>query len=127
LKCNLVIGEFLLEYSLLHDFFLELKIIVILNPGTLIFFQHRVAQENILYKDEQLREAHAWVAQVRDMDVLQSQSLQVELRERMEQFNQYWISSQQQVSFLAHKHHSSIHICFGFRYYTCFCHSPLFD
>ncbi|RCV29669.1 hypothetical protein SETIT_6G030600v2 [Setaria italica] len=30
------------------------------------------------------------------MDALQSQSLQVELRERMEQFNQYWISSQQQ-------------------------------
>ncbi|CAO2183918.1 unnamed protein product [Urochloa humidicola] len=58
--------------------------------------QHRVAQENILYKDEQLREAHAWVAQVREMDALQSQSLQVELRERMEQFNQYWISSQQQ-------------------------------
>ena len=68
-----------------------------------IFFQHRVAQENILYKDEQLREAHAWVAQVRDMDVLQSQSLQVELRERMEQFNQYWISSQQQVSFFSSK------------------------
>ena len=67
------------------------------------FFQHRVAQENILYKDEQLREAHAWVAQVRDMDVLQSQSLQVELRERMEQFNQYWISSQQQVSFFSFK------------------------
>ncbi|OEL32885.1 hypothetical protein BAE44_0006097, partial [Dichanthelium oligosanthes] len=58
--------------------------------------QNRVAQENILYKDEQLREAHAWVAQVREMDALQSQSLQVELRERMEQFNQYWISSQQQ-------------------------------
>ncbi|CAL5000087.1 unnamed protein product [Urochloa decumbens] len=58
--------------------------------------QHRVAQDNILYKDEQLREAHAWVAQVREMDALQSQSLQVELRERMEQFNQYWISSQQQ-------------------------------
>ncbi|KAK8451629.1 hypothetical protein SEVIR_6G239600v4 [Setaria viridis] len=58
--------------------------------------QHRVAQENILYKDEQLREAHAWVSQVREMDALQSQSLQVELRERMEQFNQYWISSQQQ-------------------------------
>ncbi|AQK57833.1 uncharacterized protein LOC100383560 [Zea mays] len=58
--------------------------------------QHRAAQENILYKDEQLREAHAWVSQVREMDALQSQSLQVELRERMEQFNQYWISSQQQ-------------------------------
>ncbi|KAK3122322.1 hypothetical protein QOZ80_8BG0668050 [Eleusine coracana subsp. coracana] len=58
--------------------------------------QHRVAQENIMYKDEQLREAHAWVARVQEMDALQSQSLQVELRERMEQFNQYWISSQQQ-------------------------------
>ncbi|XP_008646685.1 uncharacterized protein [Zea mays] len=58
--------------------------------------QHRAAQDNILYKDEQLREAHAWVSQVREMDALQSQSLQVELRERMEQFNQYWISSQQQ-------------------------------
>jgi hypothetical protein len=46
-----------------------------------------------------LREAHAWVSQVREMDALQSQSLQVELRERMEQFNQYWISSQQQVCF----------------------------
>jgi hypothetical protein len=63
--------------------------------------QHRVAQENILYKDEQLREAHAWVARVQEMDALQSQSLQVELRDRMEQFNQYWISSQQQVCFLA--------------------------
>ncbi|XP_062194849.1 uncharacterized protein LOC133898249 isoform X2 [Phragmites australis] len=58
--------------------------------------QHRVAQENIIYKDEQLREAHAWVARVQEMDALQSQSLQAELRERMEQFNQYWISSQQQ-------------------------------
>ncbi|KAJ1269473.1 hypothetical protein BS78_07G214500 [Paspalum vaginatum] len=58
--------------------------------------QHRVAQENILYKDEQLREAHTWVAQVREMDALQSQSLQVELRERTEQFSQYWLSSQQQ-------------------------------
>jgi hypothetical protein len=37
------------------------------------------------------------------MDALQSQSLQVELRERMEQFNQYWISSQQQVSFVEYK------------------------
>lgn len=47
-----------------------------------------------------MREAHAWVSQVREMDALQSQSLQVELRERMEQFNQYWISSQQQVGFI---------------------------
>jgi hypothetical protein len=47
-----------------------------------------------------LREAHAWVSQVREMDALQSQSLQVELRERMEQFNQYWISFQQQVNLI---------------------------
>ncbi|KAF0898278.1 hypothetical protein E2562_007132 [Oryza meyeriana var. granulata] len=58
--------------------------------------QHRAAQENVIYKDEQLREAHAWVARVQEMDVLQSQSLQVELRERTDQFNQYWISFQQQ-------------------------------
>ncbi|KAL5221269.1 hypothetical protein ABZP36_025982 [Zizania latifolia] len=58
--------------------------------------QHRAAQDNIIYKDEQLREAHAWVARVQEMDVLQSQSLQAELRERTEQFNQYWISFQQQ-------------------------------
>uniref|UniRef100_A0A0D9XAF0 DUF7725 domain-containing protein n=1 Tax=Leersia perrieri TaxID=77586 RepID=A0A0D9XAF0_9ORYZ len=58
--------------------------------------QHRAAQDNIIYKDEQLREVHAWVARVQEMDVLQSQSLQAELRERTEQFNQYWITSQQQ-------------------------------
>ncbi|KAG8087783.1 hypothetical protein GUJ93_ZPchr0010g8058 [Zizania palustris] len=59
-------------------------------------YQHRAAQDNIIYKDEQLREAHAWVARVQEMDVLQSQTLQVELHERNEQFNQYWISFQQQ-------------------------------
>ncbi|KAL5230373.1 hypothetical protein ABZP36_029149 [Zizania latifolia] len=58
--------------------------------------QHRAAQDNIIYKDEQLREAHAWVARVQEMDVLQSQTLQAELHERNEQFNQYWISFQQQ-------------------------------
>ncbi|TVU04729.1 hypothetical protein EJB05_47873 [Eragrostis curvula] len=74
--------------------------------------QHRVAQENILYKDEQLRDAHAWVARVQEMDALQSQSLQVELRERMEQFNQYWISSQQQASFFALNELATVQICF---------------
>ncbi|XP_015695998.2 uncharacterized protein LOC102719038 isoform X2 [Oryza brachyantha] len=58
--------------------------------------QHRAAQDNIIYKDEQLREAHAWVARVQEMDVLQSQTMQSELRERTEQFNQYLISFQQQ-------------------------------
>ncbi|KAG6714315.1 hypothetical protein I3842_05G198000 [Carya illinoinensis] len=61
--------------------------------------QHRVAQENIIYKDEQLREAQAWIARVQEMDVLQSNtnhSLQAELRERTEQYNQLWLGCQRQ-------------------------------
>ncbi|KAG1360627.1 hypothetical protein COCNU_09G000900 [Cocos nucifera] len=61
--------------------------------------QHRVAQETILYKDEQLREAQAWITRIREMDALQSttnQSLQAELRERTEHFNQCWLGLQQQ-------------------------------
>ncbi|XP_026665923.2 uncharacterized protein LOC103721343 isoform X3 [Phoenix dactylifera] len=61
--------------------------------------QHRVAQETILYKDEQLREAQTWIARIREMDALQSttnQSLQAELRERTEHFNQCWLGLQQQ-------------------------------
>ncbi|WOL18134.1 hypothetical protein Cni_G26927 [Canna indica] len=61
--------------------------------------QHRVTQDTIVFKDEQLREAQAWVARVQEMDALQSstnQSLQAELRERTEHFNQYWIGLQRQ-------------------------------
>ncbi|XP_043716460.1 epidermal growth factor receptor substrate 15 homolog isoform X2 [Telopea speciosissima] len=61
--------------------------------------QNRVAQEAILYKDEQLREAQAWIARVQEMDALQSttnHSLQTELRERTEQFNQIWLDCQRQ-------------------------------
>ncbi|KAJ4956582.1 hypothetical protein NE237_013365 [Protea cynaroides] len=61
--------------------------------------QNRVAQEAILYKDEQLREAQAWIARVQEMDALQStnnHSLQAELRERTEQFNQIWLDCQRQ-------------------------------
>ncbi|PKU74266.1 uncharacterized protein LOC110106109 isoform X2 [Dendrobium catenatum] len=60
--------------------------------------QLRVARETVLYKDEQLREAQAWIARVQ-VDALQSttnQSLQAELQERTEQFNQYWIALQRQ-------------------------------
>ncbi|KAK4743449.1 hypothetical protein SAY87_001450 [Trapa incisa] len=42
--------------------------------------QHRVSQETIIYKDEQLREALAWINRVQEMDALQSNSLQTELR-----------------------------------------------
>lgn len=61
--------------------------------------QYRTAQEAILYKDEQLREAQAWVSRVQEMDVLQSStnhSLQAELRERTEQYNQLWLGCQRQ-------------------------------
>ncbi|KAE9587265.1 hypothetical protein Lalb_Chr23g0271841 [Lupinus albus] len=61
--------------------------------------QQRVAQEAILYKDEQLREAQAWIARVREMDVFQSttnQTLQAELRERTEQCHQLWMGFQRQ-------------------------------
>ncbi|XP_031382843.1 uncharacterized protein LOC116197000 isoform X2 [Punica granatum] len=58
--------------------------------------QHRVAQETIIYKDEQLREAQAWIARVQEMDALQSHSLQAELRERNEQYNQLWLGWQRQ-------------------------------
>lgn len=73
--------------------------------------QHRVAQETILYKDEQLREVQAWMARVQEADVLQSttnQSLQAELRERTEQFNQYWIALQRQFVEMEHHHLQTI-------------------
>nr|XP_043615124.1 uncharacterized protein LOC122587110 isoform X2 [Erigeron canadensis] len=69
--------------------------------------QHRVAQETILYKDEQIREAQAWIARVQEMDVLQStthHSLQAELRERTEQYNQLWIACQRQFSEMERLH-----------------------
>lgn len=69
-------------------------------PNIVFVFQHRVAQETILYKDEQLREAQAWITRVQEMDALQSttnHSLQAELRERTEQYNQLWLGCQRQV------------------------------
>ncbi|CAI9086942.1 OLC1v1020882C2 [Oldenlandia corymbosa var. corymbosa] len=61
--------------------------------------QNRIAQETILYKDEQLREAQSWITRVQEMDALQSttnQTLQAELRERTEQYNQLWLGCQRQ-------------------------------
>ena len=69
-------------------------------PNSVFVFQHRVAQETILYKDEQLREAQAWITRVQEMDALQSttnHSLQAELREHTEQYNQLWLGCQRQV------------------------------
>ncbi|CAH2070076.1 unnamed protein product [Thlaspi arvense] len=61
--------------------------------------QNRIAQETIMYKDEQLREAQAWIVRAQEMDALQSStnhSLQAELRERTEQYNQLWLGCQRQ-------------------------------
>ncbi|GMY07603.1 hypothetical protein FCV25MIE_02842 [Fagus crenata] len=73
--------------------------------------QHRVAQETILYKDEQLREAQAWIARVQEMDVLQSttnHSLQAELRDRTEQYNQLWVGCQRQFAEMERLHMHTI-------------------
>lgn len=69
--------------------------------------QHRVAQETILYKDEQLREAQAWITRVQEVDALQSNtnhSLQAELRERTDQYNQLWMGCQRQFAEMERLH-----------------------
>ncbi|GFP88764.1 hypothetical protein PHJA_001020100 [Phtheirospermum japonicum] len=61
--------------------------------------QHRVAQETINFKDEQIREAQAWITRAQEVDVLQlntNQALQAELRDRTEQYNQLWLLCQRQ-------------------------------
>ncbi|XP_021858092.1 uncharacterized protein [Spinacia oleracea] len=70
--------------------------------------QHRVAQDTILYKDEQIRDAQAWMARVQEMDVLQSSTLQVELRERTEQYNQLWVGCQRQFQEMERLHMQAI-------------------
>ncbi|OVA14768.1 hypothetical protein BVC80_1819g95 [Macleaya cordata] len=73
--------------------------------------QNRVAQETILYKDEQLREAQTWIARVQEMDALQlttNHSLQSELRERTEQFNQFWLGCQRQFADMERHHLQAI-------------------
>ncbi|KAJ8536947.1 hypothetical protein K7X08_035348 [Anisodus acutangulus] len=54
--------------------------------------QNRIAQETILFKDEQIREAQAWITRVQEVDALQ----QAGLRERAEQYNQLWLACQRQ-------------------------------
>ncbi|XP_015574922.1 uncharacterized protein LOC8262233 isoform X2 [Ricinus communis] len=66
--------------------------------------QHRVDQETIFLKDEQVK---VWIARVQEMDALQSttnHSLQVELRERTEQYNQLWLGCQRQLAEIERLH-----------------------
>ncbi|XVE58288.1 hypothetical protein DITRI_Ditri04bG0158400 [Diplodiscus trichospermus] len=74
--------------------------------------QYRAAQDTILYKDEQLRDAQAWISRVQEMDAFQSnttQSLQAELRERTEQYNQLWHGCQRQFAEMERLHSHTIH------------------
>lgn len=70
--------------------------------------QHRVAQETILYKDDRLREAQAWITRVQEMDALQSTTMQAELRERTEQYNQLWLGCQRQFAEMERLHMHTI-------------------
>ncbi|KAJ0103056.1 hypothetical protein Patl1_05563 [Pistacia atlantica] len=72
-------------------------------PSSYLIFQNRAAQETIIYKDEQLREAQAWVARVQ-LQSTTNQSLQAELRERTEQFNQLWLGCQRQFAEMERLH-----------------------
>ncbi|KAE8675557.1 leucine-rich repeat receptor-like protein kinase PEPR1 [Hibiscus syriacus] len=73
---------------------------------------YRAAQEAILYRDEQLREAQTWISRVQEMDALQSStnhSLQAELRERTEQYNQLWHGCQRQFAEMERLHLHTVH------------------
>ncbi|XP_071728635.1 uncharacterized protein [Rutidosis leptorrhynchoides] len=69
--------------------------------------QHRVTQETIIYKDEQIREAQNWIKRVQEMDALQStshHSLQAELREWVEQYNLLYVGCQRQFAEMERLH-----------------------
>ncbi|CAH9140850.1 unnamed protein product [Cuscuta epithymum] len=62
--------------------------------------QNRIAKETIIYKDEQMTEAHTWMSHAQEVNALQ----QAELRERAEQYNQLWLGSQRQFGEMEHLH-----------------------
>ncbi|KAG4172022.1 hypothetical protein ERO13_A12G247000v2 [Gossypium hirsutum] len=74
--------------------------------------QYRAAQEAILFKDEQLRDAQTWLSRVQEVDVLQSSTnhtLQAELREWTEQYNQLWHGCQRQFAEMERLHLHTVH------------------
>ncbi|KAL3650592.1 hypothetical protein CASFOL_006995 [Castilleja foliolosa] len=69
--------------------------------------QHRIAQESINFKDEQLRDAQAWITRALEIDALQTttnHTLQAELRERTEHYNQLWLGCQRQFAEMERLH-----------------------
>ncbi|KAI5082215.1 hypothetical protein GOP47_0001958 [Adiantum capillus-veneris] len=73
--------------------------------------QHRTAQETLAYKDEQLREAQAWVQRAQELDAFYANthnSLHAELRDRNEQINQLWLGQQRQLAEVERYHSQTI-------------------
>ncbi|KAL1565493.1 hypothetical protein AAHA92_07701 [Salvia divinorum] len=69
--------------------------------------QNRTAQETLIFKEEQLREAQAWMTHAQELDALHSttyHSLQAELRERTEHYNQLWLAYQRQLGEMERLH-----------------------
>ena len=75
-----------------------------------------------MFKDEQLREAQAWMVRAQEVDAFHlttNQTLQAEIRERTEQFNQYFLNLQKQVIVIQRYHGRKMNV------YTFFCFSSL--
>ncbi|XP_057804235.1 uncharacterized protein LOC131019653 isoform X2 [Salvia miltiorrhiza] len=77
--------------------------------------QHRIAQETVIFKDEQIREAQTWISRAQEIDALQTSAnhtLQAELRERTEQYNQLWLGCQRQFGEMErlHLHVQQLHL-----------------
>lgn len=73
--------------------------------------QHRTAQETLAYKDDQLREAQAWVQRAQELDAFYANthnSLHAELRDRNEQINQLWLGQQRQLAEVERYHSQTI-------------------
>ncbi|KAJ8769738.1 hypothetical protein K2173_005944 [Erythroxylum novogranatense] len=69
---------------------------------------HRVDQETIFLKDEQLK---VWIGRVKEMDALQTSanhSFQAEIRQRTEQYNQLWLGCQRQFGEMERLHLHSL-------------------
>lgn len=85
-------------------FFTEYSLVFVhchMSNLVVLWVQHRTAQETLAYKDDQLREAQAWVQRAQELDAFYANthnSLHAELRDRNEQINQLWLGQQRQVS-----------------------------
>ncbi|KAJ7532255.1 hypothetical protein O6H91_14G079800 [Diphasiastrum complanatum] len=73
--------------------------------------QHRATQDILSFKDEQLRDAQAWMTRAQELDayhVSANSSLQLELRDRIDQMNQLWLGYQRQLAEVEMYHTQSV-------------------